>query len=449
VEGRVRALEPGDPRTVGRYRILARLGAGGMAVVYFGRSLGRRAVAVKVMHAELAAEPAYRERFRREVRATRAAGGRHSPSILGAAPDAGIPWLATEFLPSVSLRDAVGAGPLAVDAVWGLAAGLTEALASIHDAGIAHLDLKPANVLLTGDGPRLIDFGIAAELGPDRTAPGGTPAGSWGFMPPEQVAGAPVGPASDVFSLGAMLAYAHTGIRLSGADLDGIADGRLRAMIADCLRPDPAARPAVAELMERVATATAERGTAWLPGAVVTEVDRRASEAANPPVAAPRPRGMSRRGVLLSGGALAAGALAVAGGAIAVLALRPDGSRVDESGAGTGRPSTPSGAPTSAPPVPVASPATRTVEFYAYGKTTVKTLTTAVDDQAVTVRDVRLPYRRTVQIAPWPAPATWRVTFHCTAGVFDCVVTVDGADVGGAGQWSNGPDMTDDKTGKI
>jgi hypothetical protein len=445
----VRALEPGDPRTVGRYRILARLGTGGMAIVYFGRSLGRRAAAVKVMHAEFAAEPAYRDRFRREVRATQAAGGRHSPSILDADLDAGIPWLAAEFLPSVSLRDAVGLGPLPAGAVWPLAAGLAEALASIHDAGIAHLDLKPANVLLTGDGPRLIDFGIAAELGPDGTAPGGTPAGSWGFMSPEQVAGAAVSPASDVFSLGATLAYAHTGIRSSGADLDGIADGELRALLADCLRPTPAARPAVAQLLERLATATAERGAAWLPAAVVTEIDRRAGAAANPPVGPPGQRGgLSRRTVLLSGAT--AGALAVAGG-VAAVASRPDDSDVDGPGPAAARPSTtPSATPTPAPVVvPAASPATRTVEFYAYGKTTVKTLTTAVDDQAVTVRDVQLPYRRTVQVPPSPATARWRVAFHCTAGVFKCAVLVDGSEVGGAGQWSNNPDMKGDEDGEI
>jgi serine/threonine protein kinase len=444
----VRALEPGDPRMVGRYRILARLGAGGMAIVYFGRSLGRRAVAVKVMHAEFAAEPKYRDRFRREVRTTRAAGGRHSPSVLGADPDAGIPWLATEFLPSVSLRDAVGPGPLPADAVWSLAAGLIEALASIHGAGIAHLDLKPANVLLTGDGPRLIDFGIAAELGPDRTAPGGTPAGSWGFMSPEQTAGDMVGPASDVFSLGATLAYARTGTRPSAADLDAIADDRLRAMIADCLRPDPATRPTMADLTEHLATATAERGTTWLPAAVVTEIDRRASEAANPPMATPQERGMSRRTVLLSG--CTAVALAVTGGAAAVLANRPDRSDMDEPRSGADRPSTtPSATPTSASVIPASSPATRTVEFYAYGQTTVKTLTTAVNDDAVTVRGIRLPYRRTVQIPPWPAAATWRVAYHCTEGVFECVVLVDGVEVGSPGHWSNGPDMKDDEKGEI
>jgi serine/threonine protein kinase len=180
----VHPLERGDPRAVGSYRILARIGTGGMAVVYLGRSRGGRVVAVKVMHAELAREPEYRDRFRREAAATRAAGGVHSPPFLDADPDADAPWMATAFLPSIPLREAVERfGPLPPASVRRLAAGLAEALAALHRAGIVHLDVKPANVLLTADGPRLIDFGIAAG-----TLPAGS-AGSWGFMSPEQVAG--------------------------------------------------------------------------------------------------------------------------------------------------------------------------------------------------------------------------------------------------------------------
>lgn len=142
----MRALERHDPRTIGRYRVLARISAGGLAIVYFGRSSTGRAVALKAVHAEFAADPAYRDRFRREVAAARAVGGRYSPGIVDADPDAAVPWLAMEFLPSVTLRDAA---PLPSPAVWTVAAGLVEALASVHRAGVAHLDLKPANVLLT------------------------------------------------------------------------------------------------------------------------------------------------------------------------------------------------------------------------------------------------------------------------------------------------------------
>jgi serine/threonine protein kinase len=169
-----------DPRFVGRrYRILARIGSGGMAVVYLGRSRGGRLAAVKVMHAELAREPRPRERFRHEVAATEAAGGTHSPAVLAADPDARVPWLATEFLPAVSLHESVARfGPLPTDAVWRLAAGLAEALAAIHRTGLVHLDVKPANVLLTHDGPRVIDFGIATGARPAERA------GSLGFMAP-------------------------------------------------------------------------------------------------------------------------------------------------------------------------------------------------------------------------------------------------------------------------
>jgi hypothetical protein len=428
----VRALEPRDPRTIGQYTLLARLGIGGMAVVYFGRSPGHRAVAVKVMHAELAAEPSYRVRFRHEVQAARAAGGPYSPSVLGADPDAEVPWLATEFVPSVSLRDAVSRhGPLPPASALTLAVGLAEALAAIHRAGLAHLDLKPANVLLTHDGPRLIDFGIAADLRDDQVAFTGIRAGSWGFMSPEQLAGAAAGSASDVFSFGATLAYACRD-----------AHERLGAVIEDCLRPDPRARPTVAELTHRLASIAAATvpGAGWLPAAVSGEIDRLASEADNPPVPSPavhRPaeRRVSRRALLWSGVALAAGAP----GAVALA------SRSDEPG---------SAAVLRAPNAPASTirstqPALRTVEFYAFGRTTVKTLTTTLDGQAETVHDVPLPYRRTIRLAPWSKPIVWRVAYHCTGGLFQCVVLVDGVDVGGYSTSSTGDEMRYDKEGTV
>ncbi|MEO3928963.1 serine/threonine-protein kinase [Micromonosporaceae bacterium B7E4] len=451
---------------IGQYRILARVGAGGMALVYFGRSIGGRAVAVKVMHAEFAADPAYRARFRGEVAAARAAGGRYSPGVLDAAPDAPRPWMATQFLPAVSLRDAVRQfGPLTPDAVWSLAAGIAEALSSIHAAGIVHLDLKPANVLLTADGPRVIDFGIATATGPGATAPDGTRAGSWGFLSPEQLSGTPVGPASDVFSFGATIAYACTGAPPSENGLAGLADDELRTLIAGCLRPDPAARPRLPELTGRLASAIRERsaGTAGLPPAVTAEIDLRASEAENPPLplppgptarietgepqalgrgpsvvvrahpgssatAAPGAGGatdrrgtvhrVDRRAVLLSGGVLA-----VAGAAAGLLALLPD-----EPEAGTTTPPPSSTPPAPAPASTVAVRQTRTLEFYVFGRTTLKSLTITVNGEAVTVRNVPLPYRRTVEISMAENRTTWRIDYRITTGNLSCVVLLDGVE---------------------
>ena len=438
----MRALEPADPRVLGRYRILARLGAGGMAAVYFGRSPGHRAVAVKVMHAEFAGEPSYRARFRREVRAAEAAGGQYCPSVLGADPDADIPWLATEFLPSVSLRDAVSRhGPVPAASASRLAAGLVEALASIHRAGLAHLDLKPANVLLTHDGPRLIDFGIAAELNDDPTALAGIRAGSWGFMSPEQAAGAAVGPASDVFSFGATLAYACSGAHQAGIGTEEL----LRTVIARCLRADPRARPTVAELMNDLTSVTGEvvPHAPWLPAALRSEIDRLASEAENPPIApppaqAPAARRLSRRTLLWSGAALGATGLGAA-------ALR----------LGTDEPE-----PTAAPPPlstqaasgPITSdakPTVRTVEFFVFGRTTFKTLTTVVNGRAMTVHDVPLPYRRTVRLAPWTGPGSWRIEYHCTSGLFRCVILLDGVEAAGTGASSTNDDMQDHMDGEF
>jgi uncharacterized membrane protein YgcG len=428
----VRALECGDPRAIGRYRLLARLGAGGMAVVYFGRSPGRRAAAVKVMHAELAADAVHRERFRREVTATRTVGG-----LLDADPDAAIPWLATEFLAAVSLRDAVrDHGPLPPDAARPLAAGIAEALAAIHRAGMVHRDVKPANVLLTADGPRIVDFGIAGEPS------AGHVGGSFGFMSPEQVAGGPVGPAGDVYSLGVTLTYAVTGTR-DAAALDRIADAGLRGLIARCLRLDPDERPTVAELLSAGGSGSRAGGSGgsggsgsggsgagvrWLPAAVRADIDRRAGEARNPPVAplplAPRP--VRRRTLLLVGGG---GLAAVAAGGLAWVR------RADRSGVGApiaGAVSADAGSPA------------RIVEIYAYGSATVKTLTTVVNGQIESLEGVPLPYRRTVPVPPEPALVSWRFAYRCSGGVFDWVITDNGYRIGGGGGSGSGSDLVGD-----
>jgi serine/threonine protein kinase len=158
----VQRLRPDDPERVGHYRLLARLGAGGMGVVHLGRSPGGRLVAVKVISARYTADAEYRARFTREIDAARTVSGAFTASLLDADPDAETPWLATAYLPGLTLREAVGGhGSLPAPAVRTLAAGLAEALVDIHRAGLAHRDLKPGNIMLTSGGPRVIDFGIA------------------------------------------------------------------------------------------------------------------------------------------------------------------------------------------------------------------------------------------------------------------------------------------------
>jgi serine/threonine protein kinase len=196
-------LAADDPQQVGGFYLRARLGAGGMGRVYLGYSPGGRPVAVKVVHPELARDPEFMKRFRREVAAAQAVSGAYTAAVVGAGPDDSPPWLATTFVPGPALADLVArTGPLPADAVWRLAGGLAEALQAIHAHALVHRDLKPANILIADDGPRVIDFGIS------RTTDGtvltstsmtiGTPA----YMSPEQAEGRPVGPPSDVFSLG-------------------------------------------------------------------------------------------------------------------------------------------------------------------------------------------------------------------------------------------------------
>ncbi|MFJ9885402.1 serine/threonine-protein kinase [Streptomyces sp. NPDC091287] len=404
-------LEPSDPGSLGRYRILARIAVGGMAVVYLGRSRGGRAVAVKVPHDEYVREPEFRTLFRREVAAATAVGGTYSPPVLDADPDAETPWMATEFLASVPLRDAVERfGPLPTASVRHLAAGLAEALAAIHRAGIVHLDVKPANVLLTADGPRLIDFGIAARTGSNG------PAGSRGFMSPEQMDG-DAGPPSDVYSLGATLDYAcgpqHT-------------DAMLSALIADCRRTDAAARPVAAELARRSASLTtyAEPYGAWLPQPVMAAIDRQASAAANPPMPPSAPPG---RRTLLIGGAIV---LAVAGGAGALLTGTGDDPPPDQE-AEDSRKSRNSAPPATAPasPSPTPSPPAKpvTLEFVITGGGPLTSLTYWVNGRPTTLKNVPLSWRRTVEVPRSPGSVDWRLRFTFPSGKVRVRVLQDGA----------------------
>ncbi|MCG7203764.1 serine/threonine protein kinase [Streptomyces arenae] len=296
-------LGPGDPQHIGSYRLLARLGAGGMGQVYLARSERGRTVAVKLVRAELAAQEEFRARFRQEVRNAQRVGGFWTAPVLDADTEAGVPWVATGYVAGPSLQRVVehDHGPLPERSVRILAAGLAHALANIHAAGIVHRDLKPSNVMLTIEGPRVIDFGIARAL---ETSPGegltraGSLIGSPGFMAPEQVRGDRITPACDVFCLGSVLAYAATGrlpfgsteggehavlfrIAQEDPDLSGLPEG-IADVVRDCLRKDPAARPTLDAILSRTgAVDTVEQGRSrdpWLPGSLVAQLGRHAVE---------------------------------------------------------------------------------------------------------------------------------------------------------------------------
>ncbi len=267
------ALEAGDPEQVGRYRIVARLGVGGMGRVYLGRSPGGRAVAVKVVRPELAEDGEFRRRFAREVAAARRVNGVFTAGVVDADPDGSPAWLATAYVPGVALGDAVTAhGPWPQGPVLALGAGLAEALEAIHAADVVHRDLKPSNILLAADGPRVIDFGISVAHEASALTRTGMVVGTPGFMSPEQLTGKPIGPASDVFSLGAVLAFTATGSGPFGTGSGHALSFRvvyeepdlhqlppvLRPLVARCLDKQPDRRPTVATLLEQLAEAAAE-----------------------------------------------------------------------------------------------------------------------------------------------------------------------------------------------
>jgi hypothetical protein len=277
----VEPLSPHDPRAVGEFQLRARLGSGGMGRVYLGYSPAGRAVAVKVVHPELASDPEFARRFAHEVAAARAVGGMYTAPVVAAGLDDDPPWLATAFVPGPSLAEVVDKhGPLGEDAVWRLAAGLTEALRAVHACGLVHRDLKPANVLLAADGPHLIDFGISRALDGTSLTATGMVVGTPGYMSPEQAEGSPAGPPSDVFSLGVLLAYAASGSAPFGggsaaAVLYRIVSGqpdlasvppRIRELIAGCLTKDPAQRPDLATLATTISRASSDSFGAGIPG---------------------------------------------------------------------------------------------------------------------------------------------------------------------------------------
>ncbi|MEU8799449.1 serine/threonine-protein kinase [Spirillospora sp. NPDC048819] len=312
-----------DPVRIGNHVLVARLGAGGMGQVYLGRTPAGTPIAIKVIHEHLARDPRFRARFRREVANARLVSGAFTAPVLEADPEASTPWLATAYLPGLSLQEAVQThGPFPVEATLALAAGLAEGLDSIHRAGVVHRDLKPSNVLLSGEGPRIIDFGIARAADDHAlTRPGGV-LGTPGYMSPEQAAGQEVGPAGDVFALGAVLGFTAVGRRVFGdgplpvmihrvlhedPDLDAIPDALLRGLVADCLVRNPALRPTSAMLLDRLSWAgTAPTGVGWLPAPLAEAV--RARQAQPPPATMVLPRRVRRRRLLIVGGLAAVGA---------------------------------------------------------------------------------------------------------------------------------------------
>jgi WD40 repeat protein len=264
-------LENGAPRHVGPYRVLSLLGVGGMARVYLGESPGGRLVAIKVMRPEHAIDPEFLMRFKREVAAARLVGGYHTAQVIDADPEAEAPWMVTAYISGPALHTRVDQdGPLSPEELRRLAAGLAEGLTAIHAAGLIHRDLKPGNVLMADDGPRIIDFGLARPTSADAISVTmtGKLLGTLAFMSPEQVNGDVAGPASDVFSLGGVLFYAASGHPPFGSvslgatsfailqqepDLGPISEP-MRDIVRSCLAKDPHSRPAPAELLAALAS---------------------------------------------------------------------------------------------------------------------------------------------------------------------------------------------------
>ncbi|MFG1666235.1 PQQ-binding-like beta-propeller repeat protein [Streptomyces sp. Y7] len=257
-------LSSGDPESIGGYTLLGRLGAGGMGVVYLGVSASGRQVAVKLVRGSYAQEEEFRTRFRQEIAAARRVSGAFTAPVVDADPDAERPWMATLYVPGPTLAEVVEKnGPLSLRDLRTLGLGLTEALRDIHRAGLVHRDLKPGNVLMTGDGPRVIDFGISRASDNQSLTVTGRIIGTPPFMSPEQLASPrEVTSTSDVFSLGSLLVFAAVGTSPFDADspymtgyqvlheppdLDGVPEALL-GIVGHCLDKDPAARPELADL---------------------------------------------------------------------------------------------------------------------------------------------------------------------------------------------------------
>ncbi|MFC8761163.1 serine/threonine-protein kinase [Streptomyces sp. NPDC057193] len=283
---------------IGRYVIEHKLGEGGMGTVYLARSRGGRAVAVKVARPELAADPSFRARFRAEVAAARRVGGFHTAQVVDADPDAEAPWLATAYIPGPTLSALVTAeGPMDEARLRSLGAALAEALEAIHACGLVHRDLKPGNIVMAPDGPRVLDFGIARAVESTRLTATGSAFGTPGYLAPEQALGEEVTGAADVFALGAVLVAAAGGRPFGDGtpmglmyravheapDLASVPES-LRGLVGRCLAKQPADRPTPEEILDALG-AEAETGAA----ADATPAAPADAAPASPAEAAPTP----------------------------------------------------------------------------------------------------------------------------------------------------------------
>ncbi|MGW1249797.1 protein kinase domain-containing protein [Streptomyces sp. NPDC002535] len=337
-----------DPASVATYRLIARLGSGGMGTVYLARTPGGRTVALKTVHARLATDPAFRARFRLETDAARIIGARHGAAVVDADPLAETPWLATEYVLGPPLDDAVAlGGPLPEPTVRALGAALAGALAQLHSSDVVHRDLKPSNVLVTAYGPKIVDFGIARAAGDDRLTRTGAAAGTPAFMSPEQASGQEHPPAGDVFALAGVLVFAATGhgpfgtgsaadllyrVRYAEPDLTGVPEA-LVPILAACLAKDPSARPTTGLLIDRFHDGHGEFAD-HLPPLLLTDIARRATDVwLHAPHRLPAPAGsavaetvpgtpLSRRRLLSLGGAGLLGVAGAGGGVWAWLGSR-------------------------------------------------------------------------------------------------------------------------------
>ncbi|WP_189892749.1 protein kinase domain-containing protein [Streptomyces xantholiticus] len=287
-------LGANDPRQAGGFRLLSFLGAGAMGRVYLGESMGGRQVAIKVIDGARAGDPEFRARFRQEIAAARRVHGMFTAAVVAADPDAEDPWLATEYVPGPSLQEVVSEqGPMQADTVIRLAAGIAEALAAIHGADVVHRDLKPGNVLLATDGPKVIDFGIARTRDATTLTRTQMLVGTPGYVAPERLTKGKAGPACDVFSLGALLAFASTGRLPFGnepaeisfrivhgePDLEAVPE-ELRELVAWCLAKNPDKRPSPRQVIDWCCERAGQPGPGWLPAPLTDMIRRRAREAA-------------------------------------------------------------------------------------------------------------------------------------------------------------------------
>jgi serine/threonine protein kinase len=347
-------LEAGDPREIGGYRVVARLGAGGMGQVYLGTTRSGRRLAIKVIRADYADDPEFRRRFRQEVDAAGRVQSIYTAAVVDADPDAVRPWLATAYVPGPSLSRAVDEqGPLPVETVRVLMAGIAEALQAVHAVRIVHRDLKPSNVLLAADGPRVIDFGIARAADSTPLTRAGSRIGSPQFMAPEQATGGTVGEPADVFALGATAYYAATGKSPFGdgdpsailyrivhqePDLTGCPP-ELLPLVGSCLAKEPDERPSVRAVLDALTENSEATALDWLPPSLTPRI-----RIYQEPLSAPS---RSRRRLL----PVAAAAVAVLATVTAITmwaSADPDDAKAGP-GPTTGSPSTPTPTPTRTP----------------------------------------------------------------------------------------------------